>query len=238
MLKIASMPSVGPSAASIRRVLIAESDNRLAGHLREMLESESFEVTVCAEGGRMLELADSLPAELVVLDHALPEIGGVELCRRLRTFSDAYVIVLTPPASEADRIVSLSVGADDSVARPVDPAELLARIRAMQRRPRAIAGTATVHRHRELEVDSGARTVSLRGRRIALSRTEFDLLEALVVNARISLSRRQLLEQVWGDSWYGDDHVIDVHISNLRRKLGDRSYVETVRGFGYRIGGD
>ena len=236
MLKIPSMPGRVLAGSPPTRVLIAENDSRTAETMRIVLERESFEVTICRESERALDLSRTLPADLLIVDHDLPGLGGVELCRQLRTFSDAYVIMLSNRDSRTDRVVSLSVGADDSVVKPIDTGELVARIRAMQRRPRTVAGKPTVYGHGDLEVDSGARTVTVADERVGLSRTEFDLLEALISNPRISLSRRQLLELVWGDSWHGDDHVIDVHISNLRRKLGKRSYIETVRGFGYRIG--
>lgn len=218
------------------RVLLAESEPRVAATTRHLLEEESFEVTVSAGCERALELARDLPAEYVVLCTALPELGGVETCRRLREFSDAYVILLAARDSEADRLAGLSAGADDCIAKPFYPRELVARIRAMQRRPRNLAGRPRVHRRGDLEIDAAARRVSVGGAEVGLSRIEFDLLEALASNPRASLSRRQLLESVWGPAWFGDDHAIDVHVSKLRRKLGNRSYVETVRGFGYRIG--
>ena len=185
--------------------------------------------------------------DVVVLDVTLPGMDGIEVCRQLRTFSDAYVVMLTGRAEETDRLIGLAVGADDYVTKPFSPKELVARIRAMLRRPRAGApaggGGAP-------PTGSGAsatcRSTSARARScspattVELSKLEFDILDALSEHARISLSRDQLLERVWGPNWFGDDHVIDVHVSNLRRKLGDdpRSprYVRTVRGFGYRMG--
>jgi DNA-binding response OmpR family regulator len=153
----------------------------------------------------------------------------------LRTFSDAYVIMLSGLDTETDRVVGLSVGADDYMAKPFSTRELVARIRAMQRRPRGTAGGLGVRRFGALEIDPGAHKVTVEGKVVDLSHTEFDLLDALAAQPRISLSRRQLLESIWGASWLGDDHVIDVHMSNLRRKLGDRDYIKTVRGFGYRM---
>jgi DNA-binding response OmpR family regulator len=216
------------------KVLIVEDDEQMAESTRVLLEKEAFEVVVChsAEGG--LERARSFGADFVLLDLTLPGMGGLEACRQLRAFSDAYVIMLTALDSEADRLVGLAVGADDYMGKPFSPRELVARIRAMQRRPRAAAGTAP-RTFGALEIDAGARRVTVDGNPIELSRTEFDILDTLSANSRVSLSRRQLLEAIWGASWFGDDHVIDVHISNLRRKLGAGPYVETVRGFGYRM---
>lgn len=219
------------------RVLIVEDDTQHAAATRRVLENETFEVTVSHDAESGLDLARSLPIDLVVLDVNLPGIDGIEACRQLRTFSDAYVIMLTGLNSETDRVVGLSVGADDYIAKPYAPRELVARIRAMQRRPRAAGGDSPPREFGALRIDPAGREVTVDGQGIELSRTEFDLLEALASQPRVTLSRRQLLEAVWGEDWFGDDHVIDVHMSNLRRKLGDPAYVKTVRGFGYRIGG-
>lgn len=219
------------------KVLVVEDDPRLAASIARLLERESFEVAVCANAESGLEKARADATDLVVLDVNLPGIDGIEACRRLRTFSDAYVIMLTGLDSETDRVVGLSVGADDYIAKPYSPRELVARIRAMQRRPRAGDSDIPPREFGSLHIDPAAREVTVDGESVELSRTEFDLLDTLAAQPRVTLSRRQLLEAVWGEGWFGDDHVIDVHISNLRRKLGDPSYVKTVRGFGYRIGG-
>jgi DNA-binding response OmpR family regulator len=218
------------------KVLIVEDDAQLAAATCRILEKASFEVTVCADAESGLDQARALPADLVVLDINLPGIDGIEACRRLRTFSDAYVILLTALDSETDRVVGLSVGADDYVTKPYSPRELVARIRAMQRRPREHASAAPVREFGALRIDPGAREVTVDGGAVELSRTEFDLLSTLASEPRMTLSRQQLLERVWGEGWFGDDHVIDVHMSNLRRKLGDPAYIATVRGYGYRMG--
>lgn len=219
------------------KVLIVEDDPQLAASTARLLERELFDVVVRADAESGLETARADSTDLVVLDVNLPGIDGIEACRRLRTFSDAYVIILTALDSETDRVVGLSVGADDYVSKPYSPRELVARIRAMQRRPRVSAEAAAPAREfGALRIDPGAREVTVGGTAVELSRTEFDLLDALAAEPRVALSRRQLLERVWGESWFGDDHVIDVHVSNLRRKLGDPAYVKTVRGFGYRMG--
>lgn len=218
------------------KVLIVEDDAQLAAATHRLLEKESFEIAVCHDAESGLEQARALPADLVVLDINLPGIDGIEACRRLRTFSDAYVIILTALDSETDRVIGLSVGADDYVTKPYSPRELVARIRAMQRRPRGHASAAPVREFGALRIDPGAREVTVDGGAVELSRTEFDLLDALASEPRMTLSRQQLLERVWGTDWFGDDHVIDVHMSNLRRKLGDPSYIATVRGYGYRMG--
>jgi DNA-binding response OmpR family regulator len=220
------------------RVLIVEDDTQHAEATRRLLEKEAFDVTVTHDAESGLDLARSLAIDLVVLDVNLPGIDGIEACRRLRTFSDAYVIMLTGLGSETDRVVGLSVGADDYVAKPYSPRELVARIRAMQRRPRVESSGGTPPREfGALRIDPAARVVTVDGQAVDLSRTEFDLLDALAAQPRVTLSRRQLLEAVWGPSWFGDDHVIDVHMSNLRKKLGSPDFIATVRGFGYRMGG-
>ena len=226
--------TVSDTTAETFRVLIVEDDEQMAESLRVLLEKEAFEVAVFHSAEKGIERARSAGADFVLLDLTLPGIGGIEACRQLRAFSDAYVIMLTALDSEADRLAGLAAGADDYMGKPYSPRELVARIRAMQRRPRA-AGGAAPRTFGGLEIDAGARRVTVDGEAIELSRTEFDILDALSANSRVSLSRRQLLESIWGASWFGDDHVIDVHISNLRRKLGADSYIETVRGFGYRM---
>lgn len=223
------------SSSQILNVLVIEDDPQLAASTRAILEKESFTVTVCNDAESGLELARTLPADLVMLDINLPGIDGVEACRRLRTFSDAYVIMLTGLDTETDRLIGLSVGADDYMVKPYAPRELLARIRAMQRRPRAPT-SVTARQFGELRIDPGTREVTVGERAIRLSHTEYELLDVLAAQPRVTLSRRQLLELVWGESWFGDDHVIDVHISNLRHKLGDPGYIVTVRGYGYRMG--
>jgi DNA-binding response OmpR family regulator len=227
--------SNGPAPQALK-VLIVEDNRPLAASTRALLEREAFEVAVCHDAESGLEQARALPADLVVLDLHLPGIDGIEACRQLRTFSDAYVIILTALDTVPDRLVGLSAGADDYMAKPYSPHELVARIRAMQRRPRASAISAPIRQFGVLKIDPGTREVTVAGEAVELSRTEYDLLDALAAQPRKTLSRRQLLELVWGEDWFGDDHVIDVHISNLRHKLGDPDYVVTVRGYGYRIG--
>jgi DNA-binding response OmpR family regulator len=206
-----------------------------------MLRREGFRVDTAIDGDAALAIARASEPEVVVLDIGLPGIDGVEVCRRLRTFSDAYVVMLTGRQDEVDKLIGLSVGADDYMTKPFSPRELVARIRAMLRRPRAGAdvGRSPVRRIDGLELDSEAREVRVDSRVVELTRIEFDLLDALSERPRVALSRAQLLERVWGPSWFGDDHVVDVHMSKLRQKLGDdpRSprYIRTVRGVGYRL---
>ncbi len=233
------------------RALVVDDEPPLVRLVTSYLEREGFQVRAAGDGQRAVELAQAFKPEVVVLDLMLPGLDGIEVCRRIRTFSDAYVVMLTARAEEVDKLVGLGVGADDYLTKPFSPRELVARIRAMLRRPRAAwppaseaAAPATpVRRLGDLIVDPAAREVrrSTGGPPIELTRLEFDLLEALSEHPRIVLSRRQLLERVWGSDWYGhgDEHLVDVHIANLRHKLGDDPrqprYVLTVRGVGYRM---
>ena len=202
-------------------------------------------MTVCHSGAAALEVARDVDPDVVVLDLGLPGIDGLEVCRQLRTFSDAYVVMLTARDTEVDTIVGLSVGADDYVTKPFSPRELVARIRAMLRRPRTvgavtpeIATPARVFGPLSIEVES--RQVCLEGESIPLTRTEFDILAALSSRPGVVWSRRHLIDAVWGEPWVGNDHLVDVHVGHLRRKLGDDPadprFVYTVRGGGYRMG--
>ncbi len=230
----------GPVPAQ-SRALVVEDEAPLARLLASYLEREGFDVTTCGDGGRAVELARERDPELIVLDLMLPGLDGIEACRRIRTFSDAYVVMLTARAEETDKIVGLSTGADDYVTKPFSPGELTARVRAMRRRPRAgREEQAPARRFGDLLVDPAAREVRRGGEPVELTRLEFDLLDALSEHPRLVWSRQRLLERVWGPEWVGDDHLVDVHVANLRRKLGDdpRSprFVRTVRGVGYRMG--
>jgi DNA-binding response OmpR family regulator len=223
------------------RALVVEDEAPLARLLAGYLQREGFEVTTCGDGERAVELAREHDPELIVLDLMLPRLDGIEACRRIRAFSDAYVVMLTARAEETDKIVGLSTGADDYVTKPFSPGELMARVRAMRRRPRTSREQpAAVRRFSDLLVDPAAREVRRGGEAVELTRLEFDLLDALSEHPRLVWSRRRLLERVWGPQWVGDDHLVDVHVANLRRKLGDdpRSprFVRTVRGVGYRMG--
>jgi DNA-binding response OmpR family regulator len=220
---------------------VVEDEEPLARLLAGYLEREGFAVSSCADGQRAVQLAGEHDPEVIVLDLMLPSLDGIEACRRIRGFSDAYIVMLTARTSETDKIVGLSTGADDYVTKPFSPGELMARVRAMRRRPRAGWGEpAPVRRFGDLLVDPAAREVRLGGEVVELTRLEFDLLDALSEHPRLVWSRRRLLERVWGPEWVGDDHLVEVHVANLRRKLGDdpRSprFVQTVRGVGYRMG--
>ncbi len=226
------------------RALVVDDEVALADVVASYLRREHFDVTMCHNGTDALAVAREVDPDVVVLDLGLPGIDGVEVCRQLRTFSDAYVVMLTARDTEVDTIVGLSVGADDYVTKPFSPRELVARIRAMLRRPRAV-GTTTVpvtppRIFGPLSIDVESRQVFLDDESIALTRTEFDILAALSSRPAVVWSRRQLIDAVWGEPWVGNDHLVDVHVGHVRRKLGDDPadprFVFTVRGVGYRMG--
>ncbi len=205
--------------------------------VRAALTEQGFRVDATLDPGAALWQAPSVDA--IVLDFDIPEADPIEVCRMLRAATDAYIVAVGERQSELDAVLCLSVGADDFIPQPVQTIELVARLRAMLRRPRHFGAAPATIRIADLEIDTGARDVRLDGVPVELSSLEFDILYVLAKNPKLTLSRKQLLEQVWGPNWFGDDHVIDVHISNLRRKLNDdpRSprYIRTVRGFGFRI---
>lgn len=229
-----------PPAAGVR-VLVVEDDPSISRLVASYLEQEGFAVDVAADGETGVDLARARRPDVIVLDLMLPGMDGIEVCRRIRTFSEAYIIMLTARTEEIDRLIGLSVGADDYLGKPFSPRELVARVKAMLRRPRAGDVSAEPpRRFGALQIDPVAREVRLGGDLVDLTRTEFDVLEALSTRPRMVFARRRLLEQVWGEDWFGDDHVIEVHVANLRRKLDDDPqsprFICTVRGVGYRMG--
>ncbi len=221
------------------RALLVEDSPEFVLLCTHVLEKEGFDVVVATDGGRAVELARQERPELAVLDLELPDVDGVEVCRRIRQFTDAYVMMVTGRDGEVDKIVGLSVGADDYVTKPFSPRELAARIQAMRRRPRAAAPSSGAREHGQLRVDPVVREASVAGELVELTKIEFDLLDLLTSQPRRTFARGQLLEDVWGDNWGGDDHIIDVHMGNLRRKLGESAsaprHIRTVRGVGYRF---
>ena len=229
-------------AARLGHVLIVDDEAVLAGVVASYLDRAGFDTTVTGDGLEAVDLARRLDPTVVILDLGLPGLDGVEVCRQIRTFSDCYVIMLTARTEEVDVLIGLSVGADDYVTKPFSARELVARVQVMLRRPRTSGSGAPlpVRRFGDLEVDASAREARVAGAPVVLTPTEFDLLAVLSERPRLAHSRRQLLESIWGDPGTGDDHLVDVHVANLRRKLGDvparHRYIITVRGVGYRMG--
>jgi DNA-binding response OmpR family regulator len=228
------------------KALVIEDAADIRVLLHETLSQAGFEVAEAGTGTQGLDLAARLHPDLVTLDLILPDIDGIEVCRRLRTVSNAYLIMLTARTEEADRLIGLEVGADDYMVKPFSPRELRARVTAMLRRPRLAdpgsAAAPSVLRSTDLVVDRDLREVTLAGEPVPLTRTEFDLLVTFMSQPRRVWERETLARQVWRTEWAVNDHVIDVHVANLRHKLGesadDGKLVRTVRGVGYRFGAD
>jgi two-component system, OmpR family, response regulator RegX3 len=214
------------------RVLVVEDERAIAEPLAEGLRREGFEVEWASTGSAALEAAD---ADVVLLDLRLPDMDGLDVCRRLRDRSDVPIIVVTARGEESDRVVGLELGADDYVVKPFGLRELIARIRAVTRRGRMTARADGATRIGELEVDPRSRRVRVGGREVDLTPKEFDLLAFLARDPGAVVSRRRLLDEVWETSWYGSSKTIDVHVAALRRKLGDAGWIETVRGVGFRL---
>lgn len=227
------------------RALVVEDEESLAGLVGSYLERDGFEVSIVHDGVVAVATAREVDPDLIVLDLGLPGLDGVEVCRQVRTFSEAYVVMLTARTDEVDTLIGLSVGADDYMTKPFSPRELSARVRAMLRRPRTPMPGARddeeqVRAFGPLRIDRLGREVWLGDEPVQLTRTEFDLLATLSDRPRMAFSRQQLIDAVWGPTWVGDEHLVDVHIGHLRRKLGDEAnrprFVRTVRGVGYRMG--
>jgi DNA-binding response OmpR family regulator len=225
------------------RVLVVDDEQALARLVGEYLTRDGFDVAIVADGLAAVDTARASQPDVVVLDLGLPGLDGIEVCRQLRTFTDCYVIMLTARADEIDKLIGLSVGADDYLTKPFSPRELVARVHAMLRRPRSTPPAdvdVAALRFGSLSVDIGAREVRSDGSLVDLTRTEFDVLATLAARPRLVFTRRQLIDAIWGESWVGDEHLVDVHIGHLRRKLGDDPdagrFVRTVRGVGYRMG--
>lgn len=224
-------------------ILVVDDEQALVDLVSSYLEREGFRVVRAHDGQSALESARAELPELVVLDLMLPGIDGLEVCRRLRQFSDAYVIMLTARSEEIDRVVGLTVGADDYVTKPFSPRELVARVRAMLRRPRgaspvSLAAPTPLH-FGDLTIDEAGHEVTRGGEQIALTPLEFKLLATLAAHPGRVFTRSQMIDRVWGQDFYGDEHVVDVHLSNLRKKLEpdplNPHYIETIRGVGYRF---
>ncbi len=224
-------------------MLIIEDSPEVVETLRPVLLQDGHEVAVADNGRTGLELAESFEPDIVLLDVVLPEIDGLEVCRRVRGSSDAHIIMLTSKDHEVDRVVGLSIGADDYVTKPFFPREVSARISAVGRRARTPAAADSGPSARvfgDLRVEPEARRVTIAGQEVVLTKKEFDLLDAITARPKVVHTREMLREAIWGPDWFGDDHVVDVHVGNLRKKIdraGGSSRIETVRGVGFRLAG-
>jgi len=218
------------------KILIVDDEQSIQNLVSSYLKPEGYEVFTASDGPSGLKAAQAYKPDLIVLDIMLPGMDGIELLSRLRRESDAYVIMLTAKSEETDKIVGLSVGADDYVTKPFSPRELVARIKAALRRIRSgrSAPEGGVLAFANIRIDSGSRQVWVDDQLVELTTTEFDLLLTLAEHHGMVMSREQLLEKIWGYEYYGELRVVDVHIGHIRQKLGER-FIVTVRGVGYRF---
>jgi two-component system alkaline phosphatase synthesis response regulator PhoP len=220
------------------KILVVDDEPSIINLVSAYLKPEGYEVYTAADGNAGLKAARVFKPDLIILDLMLPGIDGIELLSRLRRESDVYVIMLTARTDETDKIVGLSVGADDYVTKPFSPRELVARVKAALRRIKTESTSGeerSVLSFKHVRIDVGAHTVSVDDVPVELTSIEFDLLRALAENRGRVLSREQLLEKIWGTEYFGEMRVVDVHLGHVRQKLGDESLIATVRGVGYRF---
>ena len=218
-------------------IVVVEDDPNIADLVDLYLRRDGFRVIQAATGEAGLAAVDRERPRMVLLDVGLPgEIDGFEVCRRLQTSGRVPVLMLTARDSEMDRVVGLELGADDYVTKPFSPRELVARVRAILRRAEGAPAVKDIVQTGEVEVDRPRREARVDGRVTALTAKEFDLLSYLADSSGLVLTRRQLLDGVWGPGWYGDERTVDVHVRQLRKKLGDALPLTTVWGVGYRLG--
>jgi two-component system, OmpR family, response regulator RegX3 len=233
----------GPSSASSAVILFVEDEETISAPFAKVLEREGFKPVVAGTAAAALKLAERVEPDLVLLDLTLPDGDGRDVCRALRRDSDVPIVMLTARGSELDRVVGLEMGADDYVVKPFSGPEVVSRIRAVLRRTRADGPGAgrfePVFAVGDVAVDVAARTATLRGEPLELTRKEFDLLAELARNAGRVVTREDLMSRVWDVNWFGSTKTLDVHIGALRRKLGDDPAaphrIETVRGVGFRF---
>ena len=215
------------------RVLLVEDDDAIAEPLTSGLGRHGFQVSRARTGAEALAAA---PHDVVLLDLGLPDMDGIDICRRLRASSAVPIIVVTARSEEVDRVLGLELGADDYVVKPFGFRELVARIRAVTRRARPTTNpTEGPQRVGRLELDRRQRQVRLDEAEVTLTAKEFDLLALLAEDPGAVFAREQILEQVWDPHWFGPTKTLDVHVASLRKKLGDPGWIETVRGIGFRL---
>ncbi len=218
-------------------IVLVEDDPNIADLVDLYLREAGFRVYQATNGQRGLEHVRDRHPKLVILDVGLPGgMDGLDVCRRLRTTTDVPIIMLTARDGEIDRVLGLEMGADDYVTKPFSPRELVARVKAILRRSEGSKRDSPVLVAGAVEIDTGRREARSNGEAVPLAAREFDLLHYLAAHQGLALSRRQLLDGVWGADWYGDDRTVDVHVRQLRKKLGDGLPLATVWGVGYRLG--
>jgi DNA-binding response OmpR family regulator len=226
--------------AMAERILVVEDEDNIASIVRLYLEKAKYRVDRVADGESAVRRASASTPDLIVLDLNLPDIDGLEVCRRVRSDSQVPIIMLTARDDDVDKIVGLEVGADDYLTKPFNARELVARVKAILRRAGAppAAARGGVLTHGEIRIDAGRREVTVGSRPVQLAPKEFDLFWALLEHRGMVLTRDQLLERVWGYTFAGDTRTVDVHVRQLRRKIGDTCPVVTVWGVGYKVSDD
>ena len=221
------------------RILVVDDENQIRRALKSILSTRGYILEMAATAEEALLKAIDAPPDLVVLDLALPDRSGIEVCRELRTWMSAPILVLSVRANEADKIEALDEGADDYLTKPFSAGELLARIRALLRRAAALTSPPPVVTSGDLEIDIARRRVRRAGEEIALTPTEFDILAYLARNAGLVVTQKMILEKVWGPEWVEDAQTLRVHVSNLRKKIephpGGPRYIITEPGVGFRF---
>jgi DNA-binding response OmpR family regulator len=225
-------------SAQPQTVLVVEDEASIASFVSLYLKNAGYGVRTASTGTEALSAAASDSPALIVLDLMLPDIDGIEVCKRIRQRSDVPILMLTARDEDVDKIIGLEVGADDYLTKPFNPRELVARVKSVLRRaaPARQDPENAVIKHGDLTVDSGRREVRVGEEEIQLAPKEFDLLWELLDHRGLVLTRDQLLERVWGYTFAGDTRTVDVHVRQLRRKLGDASPIVTVWGVGYKVG--
>jgi len=224
-------------SAAVPTILVVEDESSIASFVSLYLKNAGYAVKTAATGSDALTAVAAHEPALIVLDLMLPDIDGIEVCKRIRQSSDVPILMLTARDEDVDKIIGLEVGADDYLTKPFNPRELVARVKSILRRsvPDRREAEPKVLKHGDLEIDAGRRTAKVAGEEIQLAPKEFDLLWELLDHNGLVLTRDQLLERVWGYTFAGDTRTVDVHVRQLRRKLGDASPIVTVWGVGYKV---
>ena len=220
---------------SAPKILVVENEASISNLVVSYLRKEGYEVFTASDGSSGLKAARAVKPDLIVLDIMLPGMDGLEVLAQVRREANPYVILLTARNEEVDKIVGLSVGADDYVTKPFSMRELTARVKAALRRLHSGPQTGSLLAFRHVRIDAAARLAWFDDQPVELTAMEFDLLRVLTEHAGMALSREQLLEKVWGTNYYGESRVVDVHIGHMRQKLGGEAVIATVRGVGYRF---
>ena len=224
-------------SAQVQKVLVVEDEASIASFVSLYLTNAGYLVSTVGSGQEALTQAESEQPDLIVLDLMLPDLDGIEVCRKIRQRSEVPILMLTARDEDVDKIIGLEVGADDYLTKPFNPRELVARVKSILRRsvPERRELETKQLKHGDLEIDAGRREVRVAGTEIQLAPKEFDLLWELLDHRGLVLTRDQLLERVWGYTFAGDTRTVDVHVRQLRRKLGDAAPVVTVWGVGYKV---